>query len=62
MIPQTEISILVIKKHGSCRLWDLDSNVEKVMCKLQCILGVVEFKLIKLLRQWNLREKWFVTE
>ena len=62
MIPKTKISILVIKKCGSYRFWDLDSIVAKVMCKLQSILGAVEFKLIKLLRQRNLNSSELVCD
>ena len=62
VISQTKISIMVIKKCGISRLWDLDSIVAKVMCKLQRILGAVEFKLIKLLRQWNLNSSELVCD
>lgn len=35
MIAQSKINISVIKKCSGCRLWDLDSIVAEVMCKLQ---------------------------
>lgn len=62
MIPQTKISILMMRKCGSCRLWDLDSIVAKVMCKLPSKLGGVEHKLIELLRQWNLNSTELVCD
>lgn len=61
-MPQTKISISMIKKCGKFRLWDLDSIVVEVMCKLHCILAAVEFKLIKLLRQWNLNSSELVCD
>lgn len=61
-MPQTKISISAIKKCGRFRLWDLDSIVVEFMCKLQCILAAVEFKLIKLLRQRNLNSSELVCD
>jgi len=54
VIPQTKISIPMIKKCGSRRLWGLVNVVTKVRCKLRSMLGALQSKSIELLRQRNL--------